>query len=177
MLTRLQKEQMVNELTENLKASPVVVVADYKGLSVEKITEFRDAIREKGGKFKIYKNTLLKIALKNVGIEDEEFHSQLLNTNAVLFVKEDGDPMDVLKALVKFEKDNKLPAIKVGSFEGTTYDAEGVRELSKLPSRFELLGMLANVMQSPIVGVTRALNGIILKLAYALNAIKDQKGE
>eukprot|EP00828_Plagiopyla_frontata_P019994 TRINITY_DN2552_c0_g1_i1.p1 TRINITY_DN2552_c0_g1~~TRINITY_DN2552_c0_g1_i1.p1 ORF type:complete len:147 (-),score=22.41 TRINITY_DN2552_c0_g1_i1:45-485(-) len=100
-----------------------------------------------------------------------------MNTNAVLFVKEDGDPMDVLKALVKFEKDNKLPAIKVGSFEGVTYDAEGVRELSKLPSRIELLGMLANVMQSPIVGVTRALNGIILKLAYALNAVKDKKAE
>ncbi len=177
MLTRLQKEKMINELTESLKKSAVVVVSDYKGLSVAKITEFRNSIREKGGIFKVYKNTLLRIALKNVGIEDDAFHSQLMNTNAVLFVKEDGDPMDVLKALVKFEKDNKLPAIKVGSFEGVTYDAEGVRELSKLPSRIELLGMLANVMQSPIVGVTRALNGIILKLAYALNAVKDKKAE
>jgi large subunit ribosomal protein L10 len=83
--------------------------------------------------------------------------------------------MATLKTLVKFAKDNGLPTVKSGLFEGEVYDAAGVEQLSKLPSRKELLGMLANVMQAPITGLAVSLNNIILKLPYAINAVKEKK--
>jgi len=177
VLTKGRKEELVAKMTDDIKASQIVVVLDYKGMSVESIGDFRSAIRPSGGTLTVFKNTLLKISLKNSGFEYEALHSSITHTNAVLLVKEDGDPMAALKALVKFEKANKLPTIKIGVFEDQLFDADGIRELSKLPSRHELLGMLANVMEAPITGVTRALNGIILRLAYALNAVQEKKGE
>lgn len=177
MLTRQKKEQIVFGLTEGLKNSSIVVIVDYKGMNVAKISNFRKLIKPMEGTLVVAKNTLVKIALKNSGFENDQLFSILDNTNALLYVKSDGDAVGVLKALVKFEKDVKLPEIKGGYFEGTFYDAEGIRELSKIPSRQELLSMLLNRMQAPISKFVYGLNGIILKLAYALNAIKEEKSK
>lgn len=177
MLTRQKKEEIVSGLTEGLKSSSVIVIVNYKGMNVLKISNFRKLIRPMGGTLVVAKNTLVKISLKNSGFEDEELFSLLDSTNALLYVKDDGDAVGVLKALVKFEKDVKLPEIKGGFFEGVYYDADGIRELSKIPSREELLSMLLNRMQAPISKFVYGLNGIILKLAYALNAIKDEKSK
>eukprot|EP00831_Metopus_contortus_P002547 TRINITY_DN1092_c0_g1_i1.p3 TRINITY_DN1092_c0_g1~~TRINITY_DN1092_c0_g1_i1.p3 ORF type:complete len:111 (-),score=20.35 TRINITY_DN1092_c0_g1_i1:23-355(-) len=106
---------------------------------------------------------------------NEDLNKYFVGPNAALYVDEAGDPMATLKTLVKYSKDNGLPAIKSGLFEGEVYDEDGVKELSKLPSRQELLGMLANVMQAPITGLAASLNNIILKLPYAISAVKEKK--
>ena len=175
MLTKQQKVQIVGEIAETLKNSSIVLLVDYKGLSVEKISNLRGALRENGGTLRVAKNTLIKIALKQAGYEDEKLHDAVDETNALLTVSQEGDPMAVLKALVQFQKENKMPSIRLGAFEGKLYDEAGVVELSKLPSRDELLGMLLNRMQGPISKMVFGLNAIILKLVYAVNAVREKK--
>ncbi len=175
MLTREQKRQIVEKLRDHFKQSPIVVLLDYRGLDVEKISNLRRKLYESGGHMQVCKNTLIKVALDESENANDEFYGYLKGPNAALYVEEDGDPMAVLKALVKFAKENDMPKIKAGLFEGEVYDEEGVKELSKMPSRTELLGMLANVLQAPITGLAASLNNIILKLPYALNAIKEKK--
>ena len=175
LLTKEQKRKSVEKLRDQFKQSPIVVLLDYRGLDVEKISILRRKLSESGGHMQVCKNTLIKVALDESENANEEFYGYLKGPNAALYVNEEGDPMAVLKALVKFAKENNMPKIKAGLFEGEVYDEQGVIELSKLPSRTELLGMLANVLQAPITGLAASLNNIILKLPYALNAIKDKK--
>ncbi len=175
VLTRPEKREIVEGLSSKIKVSPVIVLVNYRGLNVEKISDFRRQLLENKGHLQICKNTLIKVAVREAEKENEEISNLLQGPNAILYVEEDGDPMACLKTLVKFAKDNDMPEIKGGLFEGEFYDAEGIRELSKLPSREELLGMLANVLQAPIQGVAGALNNIILKLPYAINAVIDKK--
>jgi large subunit ribosomal protein L10 len=175
LLTKEQKRQIVEGLCEGFKKSPVLVLVDYRGLNVEKISELRRKLYESGGRLQVAKNTLIKVALKEAGKENPDFDQYFEGPNAALYVDETGDPMATLKTLVKFAKDNGLPTVKSGLFEGEVYDAAGVEQLSKLPSRKELLGMLANVMQAPITGLAVSLNNIILKLPYAINAVKEKK--
>ncbi len=175
MLTREQKRLIVDKLANHFKTTPIVVLLDYRGLDVGKISNLRRRLYESGGHLQVCKNTLIKLALGESGNENEEFYGYLDGPNAALYVDADGDPMAVLKALVKFNKETDMPKIKAGLFEGEVYDEQGVIELSKLPSRTELLGMLANVIQAPITGLAASLNNIILKLPYALNAVKEKK--
>lgn len=175
MLTKEQKRQIINKLADHFKTSDIVVLLDYRGLNVEKISLLRRKLSESGGHLQVCKNTFIKVALDESGKTNEDFFDYLNGPNAALYVDEDGDPMSVLKALVKFTKEVEMPKIKAGLFEGEVYDDQGVVELSKLPSRTELLGMLANVLQAPITGLAASLNNIILKLPYALNAIKEKK--
>jgi len=175
LLTKEQKRQIIDKLADQFKSSPVVVLMDYRGLNVEKISILRRRLSESGGHLQVCKNTFIKVALDESGKTNEDFFEYLNGPNAALYVDEEGDPMAVLKALVKFNKEFEMPKIKAGLFEGEVYDEQGVVELSKLPSRTELLGMLANVLQAPITGLAASLNNIILKLPYALNAVKEKK--
>ena len=175
MLTREQKREIVDKLRDHFKKTPIVVLLDYRGLNVEKISNLRRRLYESGGHMQVCKNTLIKVALDESEKANDEFYGYLTGPNAALYVEEDGDPMTVLKALVKFVKETEMPKIKAGLFEGEVYDEQGVIELSKLPSRTELLGMVANVLQAPITGLAASLNNIILKLPYALTAVKEKK--
>jgi len=175
MLTKAKKEQIVHELTDNLQKSPILVVVDYRGLSVTLISELRKAIRQDGGVLQVCKNTLAKRAIQNIDIQDAALIDHLDGTNAFFFVKEGGDPIAALKQLVKFGKEKKIPEIKFGYFEGKVYNAEGMIEISKLPSRDQLLAMVLNTMQAPITGLVVAMSGIIRNLAYAIKAIQEKK--
>lgn len=177
MLTRIQKQNIVKELKESLQASEIIVLLDYKGLSVRQISAFRDQLREKGGVLRIAKNTLLRIALKESGYTDATFHEKIQGTNAVLYVKKEGDASSVLRSFVKFSKDQPFIVPKAIVFDGAIYEGKQVGELSKLPSRTELYAMLCNRMQAPISKFVFSLNGILTKVVYALEAIKEKKSK
>ncbi len=177
MLTRGQKETIVKELKDSFHSSPVLTLLDYKGLSVQKISDFRDQIRGLGGILRVGKNTLMRIALKEAGFEEETFLNHISGTNAILFVKENADPMPVLRAMVKFAKDQPFLVPKAAVFEGQVFEGEAIVELSRLPSREELYAMLCNRLQAPIYKSVFALNGILAKLLYALEAIKAEKSK
>lgn len=175
MLTRVQKDTIVRELKDLFQRSPILALFDYKGLSVQKISELRDQIRGLGGVLRVGKNTLLRIAIKEAGFEDTNLLNQISGTNAILYAKEDADPMQVLRAMVKFAKDQPFLVPKAAIFEGQVFIGETVVDLSKLPSREELYAMLCNRLHTPIYKTVYALNGILAKLLYALEAIKTEK--
>ncbi|WP_448375251.1 50S ribosomal protein L10 [Fervidobacterium sp.] len=178
MLRRPQKEQLVAELTEELQNASLVLFSDFKGLSVAQMTKLRRALREKFGdnaRLTVVKNTLLKIALKNANYDIEGHDSSFFGPTAVLYVKA-GDPVEAIKVYYNFVKENKGTPVCKGLFlERRFFGAEQLEDLSKLPSREQLLAMVVGGIQAPIRGLVNSLSGVLRSVLYALNAIKEQK--
>ncbi len=169
-----QKAKIVEELSDALSKSPLILLTDYKGLTVDEITKLRDELYEVNAKYRVAKNTLIKLALKNAEVPAaEELESSLQGTTAVLYTE--GDAVLALKALFKFIKETKKPVVKCGLMDGKFITAEQAKEFSKLPPREVLLAQLVGQMQAPIYGLHAVLSGSLRKLLYALNAIKEKK--
>lgn len=168
-----QKVKIVEELADALSKSPLLLLTDYKGLSVEEITKLRDELYEVGAKYRVAKNTLIKLAMRKAGINSEELEESLKGTTALLYTE--GDAVLALKALYKFIKEVKMPVVKCGIMDGKFISDKEAEEFSKLPPRDVLLAQLVGQMQAPIYGLHAVLSGTLRKLLYALNAIKEKK--
>ena len=168
-----QKAKIIEELSDVLSNSPLALLTDYKGMSVEEITKLRDELYKVDAKYRVVKNTLVKLALKRAEIPTDELSSALEGTTAVLYT--DGDSILALKALYNFIKETKKPIVKCGMMDGKFIDAEQAKELSTLPPREILLAQLVGQMQAPIYGLHAVLSGTLKKVLYVLNAIKEKK--
>lgn len=158
----LEKQQRVAELTEILKGSAAGVLVDYKGITVEEDTKLRKELREAGVEYFVEKNSLLRFALKNCGLED--ITNVLAGTTAIALSKEDQTaPARILGKFAESKKD--IFNLKAGFIGTEVYDENGVMALSKIPSREILLAQLVGSLQGPIQ-----------KLAATIQAIVD-KGE
>ena len=157
-----QKEQEVNELAEKFKTAKLILLADYRGISVEDVTKLRNDLRDTKAEYKVIKNNIVKRALDANG--ESALDSVLEGPTAVIIAEE--DYLAPLKAIYKFSKDNDYYKIKGGIVEGKVMSVEELITLAKLPSRQELLGMLAG-----------ALLGNISKVAVALDQVRLQKEE
>ena len=154
------KSQVVAEIVEKLQKSSSTIVVDYKGLTVEEVTELRKKMREAGVEYKVYKNTLVRRAAKEVGIE--EFNNELLvGTNAIAFGYD--DPIAPARVIKEFMEAHPKMQLKMGVVEGTFYDVDGVKALASIPSREELISKLLGSLQSPITNLARVLNQIAEK--------------
>ncbi|MBZ4661921.1 MAG: ribosomal protein [Thermotoga sp.] len=179
LLTRQQKELIVEEMSEIFKKTSLILFADFLGFTVADLTELRSKLREKygdGARFRVVKNTLLNLALKNA--EYEGYEEFLKGPTAVLYVTE-GDPVEAVKIVYNFYKDKKadLSRLKGGFLEGKKFTAEEVENIAKLPSKEELYAMLVGRVKAPITGLVFVLSGILRNLVYVLNAIKEKKSE
>ncbi|EZP79098.1 50S ribosomal protein L10 [Parageobacillus genomosp. 1] len=140
------KKQIVAEIAEKFRASKSTVIVDYRGLNVAEITELRKQLREAGIEFKVYKNTLTRRALAEVGLEG--LNDVLTGPNAIAFSNE--DVVAPAKILSEFAKSHEALEIKAGVIEGNIATLEEINALAKLPSREGLLSMLLSVLQAPI---------------------------
>lgn len=179
MLTRAQKAELLKELESVFKDSSIVVFVDFKGMTVAQSNAFRSELFknfEDKVNFKITRNALIKTAIKNAGLNLEDYEKYLEGNTALFYTKE-ADPIEALKTLVEFKKKNKLdvPVVKAGILEGKVFTAEEAEELAKLPSKEQLLAMLVGGLNAPISGLVGALGGILRKFLYALNAIREEK--
>ena len=156
-----QKEEEVKLLAEKLKEAKLVLLTDYRGITVEQVTALRNTLRDTKSEYKVIKNNIVKRALNTNG--ENGLDSVLEGPTAVVIADEYLDP---LKAIYNFSKNNEFYKIKGGIIEGKVVSVEELITLAKLPSRQELLGMLAG-----------ALLGNISKLAVALDQVKLQKEE
>ncbi len=172
-MLREEKAKIIEELAEALSKSPIVLLTDYKGLSVEEITKLRDELYEVNAKYRVAKNTLIKLAFKKAGLPLEDIESSLEGNTALLYTE--GDAVMALKALYKFIKETKKPVVKCGLMDGKFITEQDAKEFSKLPPRDVLLAQLVGQMQAPIYGLHAVLSGTLRKLLYALNAIKEKK--
>ena len=150
------KQPIVQEISENIKDAQSVVVVDYRGLTVAEDTQLRKALREAGVSYKVYKNTLVNRAI--AGTEFESLKESLEGPSAFAVSTEDATAP--ARVLAKFAKTAPALEIKAGVVEGTFYDAEGMKAISAVPSRDELLGKLLGSIQSPITNLARVLNQI-----------------
>ena len=155
-----QKEEEVKKLAEKLKDAKLVLLTDYRGITVEDVTTLRNTLRQANSEYKVIKNNIVKRALDANG--ENELDSVLEGPTAVVIAEE--DYVEPLKAIYKFSKDNEFYKIKGGIVEGKVMSVEELITLAKLPSRQELLGMLAG-----------ALLGNISKLAVGLDQVRIQK--
>ncbi|HCF37557.1 MAG TPA: 50S ribosomal protein L10 [Thermosipho africanus] len=180
MLTRAQKEQLVKELSEVFKNSSLILFSDYKGLNVAQITDLRKKLREKladGARYRVIKNSVAYLALKEAGYNVEEIEDVFAGPLAILYV-ENGDPIEAIKVIYDFSKEMKgIPSFKGLYLDGKFFSADEVENLSKLPSKEQLLAMVVSGVQGPIRGLVNVLSGTLKSLLYALNAIKDKKSE
>ena len=158
-----QKKAYVEELAGKLKNSVAGVIVDYKGISVADDTKLRRELREAGVEYTVVKNTMLRLALADLGYTEME--KVLEGSTAIAISKE--DPIAAAKILGKYAEDSKGKfSIKAGYMDGKEMDVAAVQELSKLPGKQELLSMLCSALQGNIRG-----------LAVALNVIAEKNGE
>ncbi|MBO8136895.1 MAG: 50S ribosomal protein L10 [Desulfotomaculum sp.] len=174
MPTKQEKAQMVAELKEKIDKSQVIVLADYRGITVDKVTSLRSDLRKAGSELKVAKNTLIKIAAKEAGIEGLD--SYLEGPTVLAFGYE--DPASAPKIINKYAKelDEKL-VIKAGVLEGAVVSPDQVKELANLPSREELLAKVVGGMQAPLYGFANVLAANLRNLVYVLEAVRKKKEE
>ncbi len=155
------KKAKVDQLTEMLKNAVSFVLVDYKGITVEEDTKLRRELREANVHYSVEKNTMLRFALKNAGIEGLD---DVLEGTTAIAVSND-DQTAPARILGKFASDTEDKFnLKAGMVEGQIYDEKGVIALSKIPSKDVLLAQLVGSLQGPIQ-----------KLAAILKAVADSK--
>lgn len=150
------KQPIVEEIRESMKDAKSVVLVDYRGLTVEQDTQLRKSLREADIIYKVYKNTMIKLAID--GTEFESLKDDLEGPTAVVISKTDATAPARLVA--KFAKDNPQLEIKTGVVEGVHYDNDGIKAISAIPSREELLSKLLGSIQSPIANFARVIKQI-----------------
>ena len=160
------KQPIVEEIKANLDGAQSAVIVDYRGLTVEQDTRLRKEMREAGVIYKVYKNTMVRFAID--GTEFEALKDDLEGPNAIAISKDDATAP--ARILAKFAKDAPALEIKSGIVEGTYYDANGIKAISSIPSREELLSKLLGSLQSPIANFARVLKQIAEKDGGAAEA-------
>ncbi|MBQ8596343.1 MAG: 50S ribosomal protein L10 [Lachnospiraceae bacterium] len=153
------KQPIVEEISASIKDAQSVVLVDYRGLTVEQDTNLRKQLREAGITYKVYKNTMMNFAFK--GTDFEALAPYLEGPSAIAISTEDATAP--ARVLCKFAKEASKLEVKAGVVEGTVYDAAGIAEVAKIPSREELISRLLGSMQSPITNFARVMNQLAEK--------------
>ena len=150
------KQPIVEEIKAQLDGAQSAVLVDYRGLTVEQDTKLRKELREAGVIYKVYKNTMVRFAID--GTEFDSLKDQLEGPNAIAISKDDATAP--ARILAKFAKEADALEIKCGVVEGTFYDQAGIKAISSIPSREELLSKMLGSLQSPITNFARVLKQI-----------------
>ena len=153
------KKSIVDEISASIKDAQSVVLVDYRGLTVEQDTQLRRNLREAGVTYKVYKNTFMNFAFKGT---DCEGLTQYLEGPSAMAVSAD-DATAPARVLAEFAKTAEQLEIKAGIVEGTVYDAKGIANIAKIPSRDVLISKLLGSLQSPITNFARVMNQLAEK--------------
>lgn len=167
---RIEKQNLVAEIKNNLSPAATVVVMHYQGLTVDEITKLRKKVRESGAGFKIAKNTLAKIALK--GTKYEKLSEHLTGPTAISYSK---DPVAAAKAVVNFSKDNEKLVILGGAYEDKMLDVAGIKTLAEMPSLDELRAKLIALIQTPATRIASVVQAPAGQLARVTGAYANKK--
>jgi large subunit ribosomal protein L10 len=169
---RPEKVAVVTEVRERLGSAAGALLTDYRGLTVSDMARLRRSLREAGGEYKVYKNTLVRFAVRDLGLV--ELEELLSGPTAIAFVH--GDPAAVAKALRDFSRVNPNLVIKGGLLGGNVLSAQRAGALAELPSREVLLSRLAGSLAAPMQQLAGLLQALPRNLAYGLKALIDKGG-
>jgi large subunit ribosomal protein L10 len=168
---RPEKVAVVDEVRERLSSSTAVLLTEYRGLKVSEIAELRRNLRTAGGDYKVYKNTLVRFAVAELGIEGID--ELLVGPTALAFVE--GDAAAVAKALRDYGRTNPNLVLKGGVLGSKALSADEAKALADLPSREVLLSRLAGGLAAPMQQFAGLLQALPRNMAYGLKALVDQK--
>jgi large subunit ribosomal protein L10 len=169
-LSRQEKAVVVEEVGAKIANAQSIILAEYRGLDVTKITTLRKEARAKGVYLRVLKNTLARRAV--VGTPFEKLADKM---SGPLMYGISTDPVFAAKVMNDFAKANDKFVITAGAMPNVMMDAAGVKALASLPSRDELLSKLMGTMQAPVAKFVRTLNEVPTKFVRGLAAVRDQK--
>lgn len=172
-MTKTDKEAVVNEIAETLEAKSIVYLTNYSGLSVAQANTLRNRFRESGVDFKVYKNTLIRLAMERLGGYDELIE-YLNGPTAVAFSEEPSAPARVIKKFVEDESSDR-PELKAAYVDGAFYDAGALDVLASLKSKDELISDILGLLLSPIQNVVGALQAPGSTLAGAIQSLAERE--
>ena len=170
-VARTEKAAVVADVREKFAASNSVIVTEYRGLSVGALANLRRALRPLGAEYKVYKNTLVKIAARDGDMAAVD--SMVGGPVAIAFVN--GEVSAVAKALRDFAKENTALKLMGAVVDGKAVDAKGVKALADLPSRDVMLAKFAGLLKAPMSNTAYLLSALPRKAAYGLKALVEQK--
>ncbi|MBD3244844.1 MAG: 50S ribosomal protein L10 [Candidatus Moranbacteria bacterium] len=171
MLTKKDKEKIIEELLEKIKNSKSVVLSDYRGLEANEVRDLRDTLRKEGIEYRVFKKSLIQIALNKLEIKaDLKKHEGPV---AMAFSKE--DEVLAAKLISDFSKKNEELEIVSAILENNYLAKQEVINLSKLPGKEELLAKVVGTINAPITGFVSATNGIIRNFVGVVDAIRNSK--
>lgn len=169
-MDRAQKETVVEELGQIFKVSGVIVIAHYTGLSVAEMSDLRLRMKNAGGSVRVAKNRLAKIALHKTQCESIE---KLFSGQTVIIHSE--DQVAAAKVAVGFSKENEKLAILGGSMGSTILDSKAVTEVSKMPSREEVIASISALVVAPASNLSLTIGSPASSIAGILSSIEDRK--
>jgi large subunit ribosomal protein L10 len=169
-----EKEKIVTELTERLRSSETLIVADYRGLTVKEVDELRTKLIEQGASFTVVKNSLTRRAAEAAGAD--ALLTLLDGPTAIAFLEAGGDPVAVAKALADSARTTKVLAVRGGVMQGRTISAEDIEELAKLPPVDVLRGQVLAAVTAPLTSIVALFSAPLQDLYGLLQARIDQLG-
>lgn len=172
MLTRQEKQTLLDEVASQAKDAKALVFSDYKGTTVADLSAIRGELRKSGSRFRVLKKTILDLALKQAGMDVDA--RSLEGQIGVAFGT---DEVVAAKTLSDFVKKNKDASFSIvgGALEGKSLSAEEVKALAKLPTKDELRAKVVGTLQAPIAGFARTLSGTYGGFVRVLSAVADSK--
>ncbi len=169
---RPEKVAVVDEVREKLAGADAALLTEYRGLTVKQLAELRRQLRPAGAEYKIYKNTLVRFAAREV--VDDQLDPLLTGPTAITFVR--GDAAAVAKLLRDYARGHQALVVKGGLLGDKVVSAKDVEALADLPPRDVLLAQLAGAFQAPMVKLAGLLQALPRNFAYGLAALIDQRG-
>jgi large subunit ribosomal protein L10 len=173
-MKREQKEQVVDELTQRLKAAETLLVADYRGLTMPQIDELRTRLLETGARFTVVKNTLTRRAAEAAGAD--ALLALLDGPSAIAFLDADGDMVAAAKALADSARETRVLEIRGGIMQGRAVTAAEVETLAKLPPAEVLQGQVLGAIIAPLTALAGLLNAPLQNLVGLIDARIEQLG-
>jgi large subunit ribosomal protein L10 len=173
MLTKEQKREQYEQLRETLSDVTTLFLLDNNGLSVNQVNELRQQVRAINATYKVFKNSVVKLAIE--GTDLEGLTSHLVGPKVLAFTS--GDGIELAKVLKAFLKGNPELSLEQAYLEGQVLESKEAEKIADLPSREELLTKLVYILQSPIRRLAVALNAPIQNLASVMGQVADQKEE
>ena len=169
---RPDKVAVVQEVRERLGSADAAILTEYRGLKVSELATLRRALREAGGEYRIYKNTLARLAVRDLGLADLE--ALLEGPTAIAFIR--GDPVGVAKTLRDFGRTNPNLVVKGGLLGPRVLTERDAAALADIPPREVLLARVAGALAAPLTQMAGLLQALPRNLAYGLKALIDQRG-
>lgn len=172
-MDRQGKYKLREEFSERFKKSNALIVAEYRGLTVEQVTDLRVKLREASAEFKVLKNRVAKKSISEDVTHLEGLAPQLKGPIGVVCAF--GDTAQAMKTALEFEKNNPNFKVTAGHMEGAVISKEEIKAIADLPSKEVLLAQIIGSLVAPHRGLLGVLNGVSRNLVQVINAIKDKK--